>query len=393
MKKQALLSLLALATLLLSGCGSYFDEEYVVVSDYVPAVSDSAPSGDKILVRSFAELRRALLSLVGEGKTAGNIVFDTAYEGDITEDMASACWQVRTQDALCAYRVANIAYELSKIVTYSEANISISYSDAALDTEDIIRMQFSTGLDDLLRQAMEAGKTRLAVLVSQSFYSQENVENEVTEVYRSKPSIAPQEPEVDVNMFSGTGSQRLYEINLDYGMTAEELADFRDQMRRFDPFPEMDTSQMSAGLRALTACQYLMAHCRYTEDAGANGLNAALLGGEANSEGMALAYVDLCARLGLECQVIDGQRNWKDCYWNLVQIDGDYYHVDVPVCTEDGLEKAFLLSDEIAWNSYRWDVAAYPRCIGPLRYKDLLSENTAPADTLEENQEESKNNT
>ena len=377
MKRPAILLLTAAAAILLSGCGSIFEREYVVVDDYVPALSGGLTTANKITVASFDELRSTLLNMVYEGKEAGSIVFDSAYEGDLAQDMASACWQVRTQDAFCAYRVENIAYELSKIVTFSEAYVTVSYSDAALDTEEIVRMQFSTGIDDLLRQAMSAGETQLVVLVAQSLYSQEDMANEVAEVYRRQPSLAPWEPAVSVYMFSGTGAQRLYEIDLDYGATAEELARFRQQLREVSPFAELDAENMPEGLRALAACAYLKDNCRYAASAGKNGISAALLEGEANSEGMALAYVELCRLLGLDCQVIYGQRDWEDYCWNLVRIDGAFYHVDVPACAEKGMESGFLLTDEAAWNEYRWNVAAYPRCDGELRYADLITADTA----------------
>ena len=90
---------------------------------------------------------------------------------------------------------------------------------------------------------------------------------------------------------------------------------------------------------------------------------------------MALAYVALCEKLGLNCIVVDGQRNWQDHTWNIVRVNGSYYHVDAAVCAEQGIEAGFLLDDELAWVNYRWDVSAYPRCMGTLGFEDV----TAPA--------------
>ena len=120
--------MLLLLALLLGGC-SAFAKEYVSVQDYTPNTQEQSTPDGKVLVRSPPGLRQAILNMAYAGQTEGSIVFDAAYEGDTTEDMASACWAVRTQDALCAYCVENIAYELNKIVTIHEASVYISYSD------------------------------------------------------------------------------------------------------------------------------------------------------------------------------------------------------------------------------------------------------------------------
>lgn len=385
MKRPAILLVTAAAAILLSGCGSVFEKEYVVVDDYTPPVSGSLSVANRITVASFDELRRTLLNMVYEGKEAGSIVFDAAYEGNLAQDMASACWQVRTQDALCAYRVENISYELNKIVTFSEAYVTVSYIDATLKSEDIVQLQFSAGIDELLRQAMGEGKTQLAVLIGQSLFSQEDMVHEVENVYRRQPSLAPWEPSVNVYMFSGTGAQRLYEINLNYGVTDGEMSRFREQLAEISPFAELDAENMPEGLRALAACAYLKDNCRYVQDHGKNGIADALLEGEADSEGMAFAYVELCRMLGLDCQVIYGQREREDYCWNLVYVGGEWYHADVPTCAKNGMEMGFLLTDRTAWNEYRWDVAAYPKCDGLLRYRDLIAGETEPAAPKTEN--------
>lgn len=127
----------------LCGCGSAFEKEYEAVSDYVPTVQASPYTGDKVAVRSFGSLKQAISEFVLRGETTGKIVFDTAYDGDATEDLASACWQIRTQNALCAYCVENMAYELNKIVTYYEATVYITYAEsrAAVSTSSPCRIQ------------------------------------------------------------------------------------------------------------------------------------------------------------------------------------------------------------------------------------------------------------
>ena len=362
------------AALLLCGCGGLYDKEYVSVSEYEPAAQQGIGSGDKITVKTFAALKQALLSCAYAGQTEGAIVFDQAYEGDTTEDMASACWQVRTQDALCAYCVENIAYELNKIVTINEASVYISYSQYAMSPEEILHMTYSSGVADELKTAMESRKNDLVLLISRSGYDAEEMEKAVQEVYRENPAIVPREPTANVNMFSGTGTQRLYEISINYGMNEEELQQRTAQLQALNAFTEEQRRSMSDGEKVIAACQYLMTHCAVTDTATENTAYSALINGAANSEGLAFAYVELCDQLGLDCRIVYGQYLWADHCWNIVRVDGNFYHVDVSAAIQRGIETGVLFSDERFWGDYRWDVASYPKCVGELKYEDMVLE-------------------
>ena len=371
MKRLGALAALLLAMGLLCGCG-LLNNEYVSVKDYTPSVQEESSTDGKVTVKNFPAPKQALLKMAYAGKTEGTIVFDAAYDGDTTADMASACWQVRTQDALCAYCVENMAYEINKIVTINEASVYISYSDVSEAAGAIRHLAFSSGIDDIIRDAFSEGEKKLVVLISRSSYSAEDMAAAVTRVYREDPALVPKEPLASVNMYSGTGAQGLYEISINYGMTLEELDARTAQLQAVDAFAELDTSGMSEAELAYAACEYLMEHCTVSEDKSENTAYAALVGGRANSEGTALAYIVLCRELGVDCRIVYGQEDWIEHCWNIVRIDGSYYHVDITAAIEDGAEAGFLMNDEMAWGHYRWDVSSYPKCSGELRCSDLL---------------------
>ena len=374
--KRALCCLICLSGLLLSGCGgSVFDAEYVVETTYDPELSISPAERSETTVTTLDELEDVLLTMVSEGEQVRRIAFDAAYTGDVSGDMASACWQVRTQDALCAYCVENIAYELSKIVNYYEAVVTVRYSEAADEVENIVRLPYAADAGELLRQTMAEGKASLVLLSEFSSYSVEDMEAFVREVYRETPAIVPQEPLVQVDMYSGAGNQRLYAISFDYGMDTQTFNARQSELSALNLFAGADLTGMDEAERALLACETLITRCRFDEE-GEESVYAALTGPGAGSLGMACAYVELCRRLDLNCIVIDGQYNRVDHSWNLVEIDGAYYHVDPAVCSVSGLESGFLLNDETAWGSHRWDYFAYPHSSGLLSYADLPAAET-----------------
>ena len=364
--------LTAAAALTLCGCSGWFNKEYLSVKDYVPPAQENYNSKDKINVRNFSGLRQALLRFAYAGESQGRIVFDASYDGDPLEDLASACRQVRTQDALCAYCVENIAYELNKIVTINEASVYISYSDVSESAGDIRHLSFSSGVDDIIREAFSTGTKKLVVLIGRSSYSAEDMAAAVTRVYREHPALVPKEPLASVNMYSGTGAQRLYEIGINYGMTAEEMNARTARLRAVDAFSDLDKTDMSEAQLAYAAYEYLTDNCSVSDDKNNNNAYAALVEGRANSEGLAFAYVELCRQLGVDCRIVYGQKDWQEHCWNIVRLDGSYYHVDVSAAITYGSGDGFLMNDEQAWSKYRWDVASYPKCAGELNLGDIV---------------------
>ncbi len=370
-RRCALLLALAVCAGLLTGC-SRFEKEYVSVHDYVPSVQEQGSPEGKINVRNFSALKQAILNMAYSGQTEGNIVFDAAYDGDTTEDMASACWTVRTQDALCAYCVENIAYELNKVVTINEASVYISYSKYSAKPEDIKHLAFSSEAETVILDALRRGERKIALLVGRSSFSADDMAAQVVKTYRENPIVIPREPTASVNIFSGTGSQRLYEIAISYGLTQEDFNRRLEQLDGFDPFPDLVPEDMSELDRAFAACRYLLDGSALSAEGSENTAYDALICHEANSEGLAFAYVELCHELGLDCRIVYGQCDWQEHSWNIVRLDGSYYHVDVSRCLQDGLEAGFIKTDEGFWGAYRWDVSSYPKCSGSLSLADLL---------------------
>jgi len=371
MKKKLMVALLCLCVFLLSACGRG-NNEYLVIGNYEAPAQELGQEDGKIVVKNYAALKKALLDMAYSGAREGAIVFASAYDGDTTEDMASACWAVRTQDALCAYCVENIAYEINKIVTINEANVYLSYSDVTVSPEEIQHMSFSSGAENVLKQQMLDNSKRVVLLVEHSDYSADDMGGVITNIYRENPTIVPTEPMTRVNMFSGSGSQRLYEISINYGLTPEEMNERSAQLMAIDAFAYLDIESLSDVQRAYAACEYLMKNCILSGVSTDNTAYAALVQRAANSEGLAFAYVELCRQLDVDCRIVYGQLDWHEHCWNIIKLDDSYYHVDVSAAISNGAEESFLKNDESFWGLYRWDLASYPKCSGELQYETLM---------------------
>ena len=154
-------------------------------------------------MRNFSPaLKQAIRTLVSNGETEGSIVFDAAYDGDTTEDMASACWQVHAGTRCAPTASGNIAYDLSRIVTYYEAKVYVSYATSGEEAESIIKLPYSTGLERLIESAFEQGRRSLSCLINRSALSA-GIRGTAARVYRENPAQRPKAPSVSVNMYSG----------------------------------------------------------------------------------------------------------------------------------------------------------------------------------------------
>jgi hypothetical protein len=95
----------------------------------------------------------------------------------------------------------------------------------------------------------------------------------------------------------------------------------------------------------------------------------ALVEGRAVCDGFSKAFLLAAGEAGLECRFIKGQGNGGPHSWNLVRLNGTWYHLDI---TFDLVDPPYLLSygnflvdDALAARDHSWDRTAYPACPDP----------------------------
>lgn len=102
---------------------------------------------------------------------------------------------------------------------------------------------------------------------------------------------------------------------------------------------------------ALSIHDYLVAHAAYDESLTYYEGYDLIVGGSAVCKGYTLAYMDLLNRAGVPCRRVSSEE--MDHTWNLVYIDGQWYHVDAtwddPTSNREGRvkHKYFLISDSL----------------------------------------------
>ena len=363
MKKTVSLLLAALLLLSLDGCALY-DGEYYTETPYTAQEETQEDSGR---ITSAELLEAALTRLVETHSTGAKLSFGR-YDGDVSTDLAQTCWHVSTETALGAYCVDYISYDLSRVSAYYEASVYIAYSRTREQVDSLLRLRNSYGIRECIQSAIENGETYLAIQVTTAFVDADVVEDYARELYYALGSCVSC-PSCTVEAYPASGLERIFEITIDYGMTEEESAQrLREQRQRCI----LIASQLEPGDGAETAAalaRTLSADCICVTDS-TDPMDAtawsALCRGQADSEGFAMAYMALCRRAGVECQVVCGQYQKQTHWWNIVRLEGEYYHMDVSLYPTLGEAAVLLRSDETMDRDYWWAVEDYPACTGTL---------------------------
>lgn len=353
MLKRTLAALLLAASLLtLGGCGSLFETEYFSASSY-----EEPDSGDDDTteIHNYSALLRALSAMVADYETERVLVFGD-YSGIIADDLSTACWEVRSNTALGAYCVESIAYELEQVVAYCEADVTVTYKRTADEVKSIDTVQTRSGIAESVVAALTEQRSTLAVQINTDALDESDVSALVETACLNHPLLAVDVPRVDITMYTGGTQQKIFEITLSYSISQDEITARRAALdERLQALTAtLDATADDAALRAAVA---LAEACPMGGGATCTAYEA-LVDGATDSRGLAMAYKAVCDALDISCQVVAGRYDSAAHYWNLVQLSGNTYHLDLAGYSGT----LWLQPDSDIWGRYWWDTDSYPAC-------------------------------
>ena len=347
-------TLLALAlTLLLTGCSTLLDREY---SSVTPHNAAPATEGDPSTLRadSYQELVNALMYFVSTGAEEGTVRL--YVDSDRVEaDLEAACLEVVQEDPLGAYAVEFIKYSLSRVVTYSQADVSITYRRTREQVDSIVQATGVTAIRGELESALSAFAPECVLRISYFDGDEEFIRALARQAYRDAPAQIAVMPELEVFIYPGSGRQRIVEILLAYPLDLPQL-----ERRR-----EVLTLALDAltweleGSSPLEAAERLLEEGSIDPQAGSTAWDW-LQKRRADSEGLSLALAALCQRLELECRPAQGSLEGEDHSWNLIQTEEGWRHLDLSR-PEDPL--ALYTDQELLALGYLWEEGSLPACL------------------------------
>ena len=176
--KKRLLALIACAFLLLSGCAAMLERGHETVTTHV----DYAVTEDESVLRaeSYQGLVNAMLYFVNGHRAEGTIRLYN-YTGDVEADLANARNEVMYGDPLGAYSVRALSYDVTRILTYYEVDLRITYSRTAQEVNALREVLGLAGVRQELRQ-LATGQEGRAVFLASYFSGDKELVEELLEL-------------------------------------------------------------------------------------------------------------------------------------------------------------------------------------------------------------------
>ncbi len=380
MKRRIAVLLLAFCLLpALSGCDSLLEREYRSVSRHISQTSDTEDTS-ALRAESYSDLVNSVQFFVSMGETEG-VVHLYQYSGDVEQDAEDACREVLEQDPLGAWALEDITWTSSRIVSYYECVFTFTYRHTATEIASVQTVVGSTAIRDALGAALSDYDPSLVLQVSSYYAQKELLLGLVQEAYYSLPGYAQGYPDVSISVYpqESTGTQRIVELSFTWSDSqdtlqarAEAIASAAATLVGTDP------AQGEVGCWLLYS--RLGDGLNYSADSGRASVYTALVAGRTNSEGAALAFQYLCDQAGLACLTVQGTLDGSPHWWNLVEVDEVWRHVDV---TAGDSQEDFLRSDSQVADRYTWDTEQYPACPDPETEEEPTGESDAPEEVVD----------
>lgn len=400
MPRRIIALLLAAASLLaLSSCSSILEGEQLSEVPHVD-VETSPPVDKATEVSTLEELREEIISQI-ETHKATRVFTVSDYDGDILFDTNSLCREIPKSNPLGAYAVESMEGTVSQLVTYYEVTIDIEYKRTAKEINEIITASTLRYLKLELLSALTEYEDGVVFMTTAGQVSEETAQAYIGELYYENPMQIVITPVTTVEIYPEDGNTRIIEFTFGYSRNSSTLkamaSDLSDILHKIAEATKGDNDAAIL----LELCTQTMNRAEYDE--GYNESTAslgdystqnfittaygALINGTAIGEGYAMAYKALCDCLGIECYVVHGSLDGVPHVWNIVLLEGDFYHVDVAMSDVHGPEEHFLMSDETIGSGYEWDTETTRACTGELTYKSLFGKPEPPDEPVDDGRE------
>lgn len=352
MKREVLA--IVLLTLLLSGCSNSGRSYVHVIPHYNRTAGSSVGSAP---AENYVQLQTALQDLVQSGTESGIIYTVKMDETSIDQNMAVASRYIQTDDAVGAYAVEDIHYEIGTTGGKTAVAVTVDYRHSGVELNRILHL---TGMEDVrkaIAESLESCQSGLVMYVQK--YSEMDIQQAVQDIAYSTPQLVMEIPEAVESVY-GSGESRVLELSFSYENSRESLRMMQAQVKPvFDSAALYVSGEGTNHQKFSQLYAFLMERFDYTINTSITPSYSLLRHGVGDSRAFATVYAAMCKDAGLECMTVTGSRNGQSWTWNIVNDDGRYYHVDLLKCNEVG---AFLKMNDSDMTGYVWDYSAYPEC-------------------------------
>lgn len=349
---------LLLACLLLGGCSYIIDGAYVSIK---PHEQQGSPmQSASISATDYGTLCGVLENLVAVG-TVRAVVNVGGYDQDkVAADMENAVAYIMEKDPLGAYAVDGIIYEIGLGGGTPAISVEVSYIHGRSELRQIKNVEDMAGAEGYIGEALQDFDTGLVLMVES--YAETDIAQIVADFAEENPDLVMESPQVAVGLYPEEGKQRVVELIFTYQTSRDALRQMRSQVQRVFESASLYINSDSTDARKYEQLYtFLMERFDYQLETSLTPSYSLLSHGVGDSKAFAAVYSAMCRQAELECKIITGTHNGEPRYWNMIYVDGYYYHVDL---LESSASGRFRKRTDGEMTGYVWDYSAYPEATG-----------------------------
>ena len=348
------LAMLILISLMLSGCMGWLDGHYHNVSRYEDEGSHQV--AEVLKVANFEELCSALGEMVQTGTESGLISVAEYEQNKMFSDARLAVERVQKQDPIAAYAVEKIDYEVGTNGGQPAIAVTISYFHDGTEIRKIKQLKDLDAAKVAIHAELDKCASGIVMLLDQ--YQEADFAQIVEDYADACPQKVIETPQVTVNVFPEEGEQRVVELKFVYQTSRDALRNMQSQVKTlFNAAANYVSVTVDSREKYSQMYSFLMERFpNYRIETSITPAYSLLLYRVGDAKAFAVVYAAMCREAGMECYVVTGTRAGEPWFWNLVNIEGSWFHVDLLRCNEQGFFQEY---DDSQMNGYVWDYSAY----------------------------------
>lgn len=354
MKKHILAAALAVCVLL-SGCSFWMDGSYHSVTPHLPEKVDVKQ--DTVTIDSHEQLQSALTQQIEQGSASTVIYCLSGDTEQLQTSMAAAIQNLSETNGIFAYAVDDILYEIGQRNSQTAISVQISYLHGKQEIQKIHQVANMQDAAGLITDALEACEAGVVLRVDQ--YSDMDMTQFIQDYVDMNPQTCMEMPQVTVMLYPETGEDRVVELTFTYQTSREALRNMQEAVQPvFSSAKNYVNADAEHWEKYSQLYSFLMGRDTYTVRTSLTPAYSLLNHGVGDSKAFAVVYAAMCRQSGLDCQVVSGTRNGEAWCWNVLKVDGAYYHLDLLGSSQSG---GFSAKTAEQMTDYVWDYSAFPQ--------------------------------
>lgn len=351
-KVLAILTLAACLSLVLCGCDFWMDGNYYSVTPHTGHNTGISPGSTQ--VTSYSELFRDLSQLIEAGKETGIIYYTGLSHAAIRQFMDLAVGHLISTNPLAAYALDQITYEIGSHSGAPAIAVQLTYIHNRTEILQIQTVQSMEHAAAAIAQALKSCSAGVVLRIKE--YEELDFIQLVQDYVEANPQFCMEMPQVSSASFPNAGRERILELSFTYQTSRATLREMQETVIPiFDSARLYISSDADVWQKYTQLYSFLMERFDYTFGTSITPAYHLLHHGVGDSKAFASVYAAMCRQVGLDCQAISGTKAGEPWHWNVMLVDGAYYHIDLIACSEaDG----FRVYADQDMSDYIWNYSA-----------------------------------